>query len=312
MPGPEHVYEIFIKAEPAVVWKAVTDPDHTKRYFHRTAMETSLEPGSGHRFVLPDGATAVEGTVEEVEPGRRLVVTWHPLYDAELAAEPPGRVEWLLEPANDDQTITRLRVRHFDLGLSPATWANVRHGWVAVLDGLKTLLETGEELGDVAVEDRPATDETLRDWHRQLGASATSSTWELLDGRALVHDEAFDALGRAYAAAHHWRAATGPDSINSARAAWLCSRVHAVLGDGAAALRSAERCDAVTAASPEAQDFDRAYAIECRARALACLGRIDEARELRQAALDAAAAVAGEEDRKILDGDLADPPWYGL
>lgn len=309
---PEHVYEIFIKAPPATVWQAIIDPGYTRRYFHRTAFETSLEPGSGHRFVLPDGKVAVDGTVEEIEPERRLVITWHVLYDAELAAEPPGRVEWLLDPANDGATVTRLRVRHYDLGLSPGTWANVRHGWVAILDGLKTLLETGEELGEVAVDDRPPTDETARAWHRQLAASANNSTWELLDGRTLVGDEAFDALGRAYAAAHHWRAATGADSINSARAAWLCSRVHAVLGDGEVALRLAERCEELTAGAPDAADFDGVYAREAKARALACLGRTDEATALRRAASEALAEVADDMDRKIAGDDLAAPPWFGL
>jgi uncharacterized protein YndB with AHSA1/START domain len=312
-----HVYEIYIKAQPEAVWQAITDPDWTRRYFHATAFETSLEPGSGHRFVLPDGRAAVDGTVEEVEPGRRLVITWHPLYDVELAAEPPGRVEWSLHPANADGTVTRLRVRHYDLGLSPATWANVRHGWVAVIDGLQSVLETGAALGAVDVPDGTegggsAVEETVTEWHRQLGVSANNSTWELLDGRTREGDAACDALGGAYAAAHHWRRATGPESINSARAAWLCCRVHAVLGDGDAALRLAERCNELTAVSADARDFDRVYALEGRARALACLGRHDEARDLRQAATEATAAVEGAEDRKIAERDLAAPPWFGL
>ena len=61
---------------------------------------------------------------------------------------------------------------------------------------------------------------------------------------------------------------------------------------------------------PACEDFDLAYAHEARARALACLGRLDEA----GAELAAARAVpiADDEDRKILDGDLAAGPWYGL
>lgn len=42
--------------------------------------------------------------------------------------------------------MTRVDVVHGDLGASPITWASVRHGWVWILDALKSLLETGEAL----------------------------------------------------------------------------------------------------------------------------------------------------------------------
>ena len=87
------------------------------------------------------------------------------------------------------------------------------------------------------------------------------------------------------------------------------SRAHAVLGQGDAALYHADRSAAVVATAGLA-DFDLAYAHEARARALACLGRLDEA----EAELAAARAVpiADDEDRQIVDGDLAAGPWFGL
>ena len=71
-----HVYQTFIRASAEQVWAAITDPEFTKRYFHRTAFESTLEPGSPYRMVLPDGSDAVVGTIEEVEPNKRLVMTW--------------------------------------------------------------------------------------------------------------------------------------------------------------------------------------------------------------------------------------------
>jgi uncharacterized protein YndB with AHSA1/START domain len=79
-----------------------------------------------------------------IEPPHRLVLTWHTLYDAELAAEPVSTVEWLVDAAGDG--LTRLRLVHGDLGQSPKTSANVEHGWAWILSGLKTLLETGSPL----------------------------------------------------------------------------------------------------------------------------------------------------------------------
>ena len=92
-------------------WQAITDPDYTRRYFHRTAIESTFEPGAGYRYLLPDGRGAIDGTIEEVETERRLVMTWHTLYDAALAEEPVSRVEWTLRPANDDATVTRVTLR---------------------------------------------------------------------------------------------------------------------------------------------------------------------------------------------------------
>jgi len=301
------------------VWQAITDPDFTSQYFFQTAVQSSFEPGSGHRYLLPDGQTAASGDVEVVEPGHKLVLTWQALYDADLAEEPPSRVEWTLSPANDDESVTRVQVRHYDLGLSPKTWANVKDGWEAILDGMKTLLETGEPLGAVAVPEPESGDDVEREWHRSLGVTANNSSWEILgptadsDEPSLDADQAFDLLGRAYAAAYHWRQFNGPNSINAARGAWLCSRAHAVAGDGAASLRMARSCAEITSGCGEdALDFDHFYVAECEARALACLGRTEDAAAAYRRAEEKLDAVSDPEDRKISAADLESGPWFGL
>jgi uncharacterized protein YndB with AHSA1/START domain len=313
MSAPIHVYEIFVKASPSRVWQAITEPEYTRRYFHRTAIESTFEPGAGYRYVMADGRDAVDGTIEEVETDRRLVMTWHTLYDASLAAEPVSRVEWTLAPANDDATVTRVTLRHLDLARSPGTWANVRLGWVGVLDSMKTFLETGEELGDVDTDERPAdavsAGDVLADWHRAQGVEANNSTWELLDAHAHTPEEADDLLARAYASAYHWSRAAGRQPVNAARAAWLVSRAHVVLGHGELALHHADQC-AATCASAGLDDFDLAYAHEARARAYACLGRLDEARVERKAAR--AVDITDAEDRATIESDLAAEPWFGL
>ena len=305
-----HVYETFVKATPERVWQAITDPEYTRRYFHDTAVTSSFEPGGGVRYVMADGRDAVEGVIEEVEANRRLVMTWHVLYDAALAEEPASRVEWVLTPANDDATVTRVTLRHLDLGASPGVWANVELGWVGVLDSMKTLLETGEALGEVDTGGpRPTADDVAGDWHRTQAIDANNSTWELLDGRRLGPAEVDDLLCRAYAAAYHWARAAGRTPANAARASWLVSRAHAVLGQGDLALHHADRCAAACAGAGLA-DFDLAYAHEARARALACLGRVDEATAERAAG--AGVTIADPEDRAIFDGDLASGPWWSL
>jgi len=313
MAATVHLYEIFIRAPRETVWQALTDPEQTVRYFFHTRLESSLQPGEPFRYVLDhNGVDAVDGVIETFEPPHRLVMTWHVLYDDEMAEEPPSRVEWTLTPANEDGSVTRVTLRHGDLALSPKTWANVRLGWVAVIDSMKSMLETGDPLPDIDVSPGELDPvEVEGNWHRAQAVTANNSVWELLDGREHTADEADQLLQRAYAAAYHWRRASGATTINQARASWLVSRAHVVLGHGEVALHHADRCVAFTThASQDAADFDHGYAFEGRARALACLGRLEEAGEAyrRAAAID----IADEQDRSIYEGDLHGEPWFGL
>lgn len=307
-----HVYEIFINATPERVWQALVDPEFTRRYFHGTALESTFEPGAAYRSVRADGREAVDGIIEVFDPPQHLVMTWHVLYDVAMSSEPPGRVEWRLAPATEDRSVTRVTLRHGDLALSPRTWQHVRLGWVEIIDGLKTLLETGVPLPGVDTGDPGgATDraEIEGQWHRRQSVEANNSVWELLDGRTWSPDEADELLTRAYAAAYHWARASGRSPENAARASWLLSRCHVVLGHRDLALHHADRCTAIVSEAGLG-DFDLAYAHEARARALASLGRFDEASTEYDLAV--ATVIADPEDRTVLDTDLAAEPWFGL
>lgn len=306
MSKPLHVFQTFIRADIDRVWQAIVDPEFTRRYFFAQRLEATLEPGAPYRFIAPDGAESVAGTIEEVDPPNRLVMTWKVLYDPTMADEPPGRVEWELAPAGDG--LTRVTTIHRDLGMSPATSESVGSGWPWVLGSLKSFVETGSGLPPHTAE-LASPDTSDGDDHRRHGVEANNSTWELLGRDSLSADETDDLLGRAYAAAYHWRRAAKRGPENSARASWLLSRVHSVLGHGELALHHAEGCLAVTASAALA-DFDLAYAHEAKARALACLGRLDEAAPELAAAR--AVEVADAEDRAIVESDLAAGPWYGL
>ena len=170
---------------------------------------------------------------------------------------------------------------------------------------------SGDEPADAGSNDSEESSDLDGAWHRRQAVDANNSTWELLDGRSLVGDDLDQLLERAYAAAHHWRRAEGSGPVNRARASWLLSRAHAVAGHGELALHHAERCAEHTAdAGDEAADFDHAFQHEARARALACLGRMDEARAARDQAVST--PIADDQDREIVEGDLASEPWFGL
>jgi uncharacterized protein YndB with AHSA1/START domain len=136
------VYQVFIKASPEKIWQAITTPGFTARYFHGAQIEVTPERYISHG---PDGATWGDGPVFEYDPPRRLVHQWRSLYDPDMAREQPSRVTWEIEPQQGGYC--KLTLTHDQLHLAPKTAVSVSGpGWMFVLSGLKTLVETGAPL----------------------------------------------------------------------------------------------------------------------------------------------------------------------
>ena len=134
------VYRVFIKATPDQVWEAITNPDFTEKYFYGVRIHT--EPTL--RVTHSEGMSG-EDPVFEWDPPRRLVHGWRSKWNPELSVEEPSRVTWEIEPGEDG--VSLLTVVHDQLEGAPKTAASVAgRGWMRVLSGLKTLLETGEPL----------------------------------------------------------------------------------------------------------------------------------------------------------------------
>ena len=135
------VFHILIKATPEAIWEAITTPEFTGRYFHGARITVTA---NGYRSLGPDDAVWGDEEVYEFDPPRRLVHGWRSLYDPELAAEEASRVTWEIEPMDGYSALT---VTHDKLEGAPKTARGVSGaGWMGVLSGLKTLLETGEPL----------------------------------------------------------------------------------------------------------------------------------------------------------------------
>ena len=138
----EQLYQVVIKASPEQVWEAITKPEFTIRYFHGARVENTAEV---HSVLSPDGEDWGTAPTLEFDPPRRLVHEWRSAYDPELAAEDASRVTWEIEP--QEHGVCVLTVVHDRLEASPKTAESVSGtGWMHVLSGVKTLLETGEPL----------------------------------------------------------------------------------------------------------------------------------------------------------------------
>ena len=136
------LYQVFIKATPERIWAAIVEPDLTEQYFHGARIENTPEHHISHG---PDGSVWGDGSVLEYDPPRKLVHEWRSLYDPDLAKEEPSRVTWEIEPRDGGYCL--LTLTHDKLDGAPKTAASVAgEGWMLVLSGLKTLLETDRPL----------------------------------------------------------------------------------------------------------------------------------------------------------------------
>ena len=133
------VYSVFIRATPDQVWDAITKPEFTEQYFFGAHIEVR-----GDRRFSAIGDTEWDEEVFEADPPHKLVHGWTAGYDSDLAAEAESRVTWEIEP--QDGGITKLTVVHDQLEGAPKTAESVAGGWMYVLSGLKTLIETGKPL----------------------------------------------------------------------------------------------------------------------------------------------------------------------
>jgi hypothetical protein len=143
--------------------------------------------------------------------------------------------------------------------------------------------------------------------HRRLGVDLYNATWELLDrpDRSVEDDDLM--VATAHASFYHWGHVEGVRPENVGRGHWLCSRVHATLGQAVTAAHHAARYVAIARAG-EVADWDLAAALEASARAAAVAGDFDAAERLEAEARDACATVADPEDRMVVESDLATLP----
>jgi uncharacterized protein YndB with AHSA1/START domain/biotin operon repressor len=138
----EKVFEIYIRTTPERLWEAITDPEIRAKYHFGVGVHLEWNPGSRLEMRSPRAeGTLGEGEVIEADPPRRLVHTLTSLWGNDVRAEGPSRVTWEIEPVGDS---CRLTVLHDQL--RDGANAQIYGGWPMILSGLKTWLETGEQL----------------------------------------------------------------------------------------------------------------------------------------------------------------------
>jgi len=143
MAESQFVYVTYIRTTPEKLWKALTEPEFTRRYWMATTQESEWKPGASWRIVFADGRVADSGEILEIEPQRKLVLTWrHEIFPA-LTAEGYSRMTYELE--QNDEAVKLTLTHEMDKSDSMFIKA-VSSGWPMILSSLKSLLETGESI----------------------------------------------------------------------------------------------------------------------------------------------------------------------
>lgn len=165
MGDPVFVYTTYIDTTPERLWRALTEPEFTRRYWGGLELVSDWRVGSPVLLRYgPDEEAKDQGQVVlEADPFRRLAYSWHNYQPehaelfgwsaerlAQLQTEPLTRVAFDLEQAGP---VVKLTVTHAGFAGETEMYKAVSGrlagsggGWLHLVASMKTLLETGAPL----------------------------------------------------------------------------------------------------------------------------------------------------------------------
>ncbi|MES2923506.1 MAG: SRPBCC family protein [Verrucomicrobiota bacterium] len=146
---PKLVYVTHIRTTPAKLWEALTNPDFIQQYWFGCRNTSSWKEGDVIESRSPEGKLEWHGKILKSAPEEELVFTFDHLTD-----EPPSTVRFKIEPQKDTVQLT---ITHEDFPEVSALRDRVKNGWPSIIEGIKSLLETGStELLAPTCADQPA------------------------------------------------------------------------------------------------------------------------------------------------------------
>ncbi len=132
---PKLVYVTQIRTTPAKLWEALTNSDFIQQYWFGCRNTSTWQVGDIIESRDPDGELAWHGKILKSVPEEEVVFTFDHLTD-----EPPSTVRFKIEPQKDTVQLT---ITHEDFLEVSAIRDRVKNGWPAIIEGIKSLLETG-------------------------------------------------------------------------------------------------------------------------------------------------------------------------
>ena len=147
MAESKFAYVTYIRSTPEKIWRALQEPESTRRYWANTTQQSEWKKGSSWKLLTPDGRVADSGQIVEYDLYKRFAVTWRHDLDLETQKEGYSRMSYELEQQGSSVKVAL--VHEMDKKDSKLI-EGVSGGWPMILASLKSMLETGtpiEETG---------------------------------------------------------------------------------------------------------------------------------------------------------------------
>ncbi len=137
---PDFMLETYIKTTPQALWEALTNGEISRKYFQGDAtVHSDFTKGADYKYVSSEGNDMLVGTVLDVDPMKRLEMTFAPVM-LDPSEIPDSRNVYEIEQMGDT---CKLTILHYGV---TEKLEGVKQGWSRIAARLKTLLETGDVL----------------------------------------------------------------------------------------------------------------------------------------------------------------------
>ena len=136
MTKPDYVMQTYIRCSLDALWDALTDPEEIRKYHFIT--DLVRKDGDTTLYDFAPGAPMLTCKDIQLDPKTRIEQTFEGHWED---AGAPSRFVYLLKDEGDQCSLT---LEHYDLSLPVVHGEGVADGWVRLIAGLKTYLETGE------------------------------------------------------------------------------------------------------------------------------------------------------------------------
>jgi uncharacterized protein YndB with AHSA1/START domain len=120
---PDVTRSIEIAAPPSRVWRWLATPDALRRWLH-PELDIDLRVGGGYRMPGGDDGTRISGTVLEIVPEGRLVLSW---LEEDAGWTAPGRLVLELAPITSGTRVTL--VHDGFAGIGSPRWEQIRDAY---------------------------------------------------------------------------------------------------------------------------------------------------------------------------------------
>jgi len=151
-------------------------------------------------------------------------------------------------------------------------------------------------------------------WHEKFAKDSFNKTWDLLDKNDRTTEENNEMVHAAHTSRYHWGILVANEKgtpLNLQRGEWQIARVYTVLNRTEPARYHAKLCLKLTE-EHNIGDFDRAFAYEAMARAMALAGDKDGFEKYYKLAEEAAQKIKEQGDKDYFLEDLNKGLWFGM